>query len=269
MYAVCGSWKVMDKINRKTASTISAIKMVRPWPADRSKALEKSDHSRELNFVYSFRPIYYYSRLLGLMPFSIIYDSNKEPQKPKVRVSDGLWFVVSICFYCMMAIVSYEARKHSRNSSKGSSYVLILGDSFHLISGLLIGALTIAMDMCNRHKLVGILRKFTAFDREASLFRLSQLLIFLQSCCIFLQNTGCNFSSALQLQEWVSTRLVPLRGSNCDGLHYDCGVARFSAFLLRTTFSICLDRSLCVYHGSKFYFDCSPTLLYHSVIQPS
>lgn len=156
----------MDQLNHKSVSTIPAIKMVRPSPADRFKDLEKKDHSKEPNFVYSFRPVYYFSRMLGLMPFSIICNSKNEAQKPKVRAFDSLWFVVSICLYCLMAFVSYETRKHSRNSANISSNVLILGDSFHLITGLLFGALLIAMDMCNRNKLVAILRKFTVFDRE-------------------------------------------------------------------------------------------------------
>lgn len=48
------------------------------------------------------------------------------------------------------------------------SPLLVLGDYFLLILGLIYGAVIIVFDMYNRLKLVDIMKKFTAFDAEVN-----------------------------------------------------------------------------------------------------
>lgn len=154
----------MDKFIRKIMANESTIKMVHPSNDDRSKSVEKDPNLSNMNSAYSYRPIYYFSRIFGLMPFSIIYSSDGRAQKPRVSVFDGLWFVISICIYILMAVISYKNIILPTNSN--SSYLMILGDYVLLILGLFIGALTIGMDMCNRFKIVDILKMFDTFDNK-------------------------------------------------------------------------------------------------------
>lgn len=157
--------RAMFQCNRKKTSTISTIKMVQPFD-NRTEIVEEEVHSEgKADFVYSFKPIYYFSRVCGLMPFSIIYDSSHKIHKIKVCAFDVLWFVISIYLYLYVAFISYKEMTYpkSRNMPKN---IMILGDSFILIFVLLFGAMNIIIDMCNRVKLSEILRMFTAFDEE-------------------------------------------------------------------------------------------------------
>lgn len=125
-------------------------------------------NSGKINFFYSFRPIYYFSRIFGFMPFTIVCDSNGTIQGPAIRSFDIFWFIVSILLYLLSAFLSFKNAQFPKNSDSTESVILIRADHFLLLSGLMFGALIILMDMCNRFKLVGILKNIKTFDEEAS-----------------------------------------------------------------------------------------------------
>lgn len=125
---------------------------------------EIDESPKLLNFAYSFRPVYYLSRVFGLMPFSIEYDLIGQPQVPRVNRIDAMWFVIVICLYLSMAYISYEKMNFPQDSS--IPYILFLGEYLFQILDLVYGALIIGLDMCNRYKLVNILKKLTLFDEE-------------------------------------------------------------------------------------------------------
>lgn len=122
----------------------------------------------KIGVLQSFRPVYYFSRIFGLMPFSIACDTRRDIQKPQINVLDGVWFVCSMLIYISMAIISYKNMKLPQDTNK-SSFILVLGDYLLLYVGLIYGALIILFDMLNRYKLVGILNKYITFDNEVSL----------------------------------------------------------------------------------------------------
>lgn len=62
----------MEKLT-KNISTKPIIKMVQPTNGE-IKMIDKEIGTIKLNFAYSIRPIYYFSRVFGLMPFSIVSD---------------------------------------------------------------------------------------------------------------------------------------------------------------------------------------------------
>lgn len=125
-------------------------------------------NAKKNNFFYSFRPIYYFSRAFGFMPFSIVCDSNGGIQGPVVRSVDIFWFIFWILLYLFSAVLSFKSAQYPQNTDHTESGILIGADYFILISGLIFGALIIVMDMCNRFKLVGILKNIKTFDEEAS-----------------------------------------------------------------------------------------------------
>lgn len=162
----------MNKFNFKNISSAlrnnPTIKMVQPSADDQVKIDEEDDgssHSKRLDFAFIYRPVYYCSRIFGLMPFSIDYDSNGAVRGPRVRTLDCLWFITAICLYIYFAIKSYRSiilpKKHD-----SSVYLIILSDYLLLILGLLVGAIIICMDMYNRFKIVEIMELFNTFDRE-------------------------------------------------------------------------------------------------------
>lgn len=123
---------------------------------------ENEVHSEKVSFTQSLRPIYYFSRMFGLMPFSIVHDSNGEAQKPRISKLDGIWFTVAIGSYLAMAYIAYK----NIAPKKSTSYMLILVDNFVYFSEIFLGILIIGFEMCNRFKLINILREFTTFDTE-------------------------------------------------------------------------------------------------------
>lgn len=139
---------------------LTAIKMVQPSPNNsNSKTNDNEAQVRTLNFMQSFRPVYYVSRVFGLKPFSIIYDSNGAVQQSKITKFDGLWFVISMCIYVMMAF--------SVEESTDGKFIFLLGNVF-TIFGLACSVLTIIFDMYNRSRFIDILKNISIFDKEVS-----------------------------------------------------------------------------------------------------
>lgn len=154
----------MIDINSESLATTSVINDVEV-SVDNQMPVAKNDVKLEKpNFALSFRPIYYCSRVFGLMPFTIIYDSNDNVQKPKVGLLDSLWFLISICSYLIMAYISCQRSAIYQNIP----YVFSFGVFMIFLSSQIFGALIIVMDMCNRFRLVDILKKIVIFDKEVS-----------------------------------------------------------------------------------------------------
>lgn len=119
---------------------------------------------KQIDYVYSFRPIIHLSRIFGLMPFSITYNFDDKTHEIRVEIFDCIWFVISICLYISLAIFQYDNIILPKNTN--SSYLMILGDYVILIMGLIVGAMTIGADMYNRYKILNILEMFNTFDKE-------------------------------------------------------------------------------------------------------
>lgn len=139
-------------------------------------------NSRNFNFFYSFRPIYYFSRTFGFMPFTIVYDANSKIQEPTIRSLDIFWFIVSIFSYLLSAFISFQNTQNPENSKFAESVILRGADYAIMLSGLIFGVLVIVMDMCNRFKLVGILNNIKIFDEEVS-----------RSECFWIKNTPYSY----------------------------------------------------------------------------
>lgn len=135
------------------------VKMVQPSANVQKRINEKEDQTNNLNFAYSFRPVYYILRFLSLMPFTITYDLNGEVQKCAVTKFDVLWIGIPLSMYLLMT--SYmEILTHLPP-------VLLLGTEL----GILIfthNLLTILVNMYNRYRFIDILKKITNFDKEVT-----------------------------------------------------------------------------------------------------
>lgn len=132
-------------------------------------------HSKRINFFHRFRPVYYFARTLGFLPFSIVCDSNGSVQAPNIRVFDILWFTIAMSIYILSAIIVTRSTEYLEFGSNIEFAVLRITDYLLLVLMLLFGALIIAMDLCNRFKLVGILKNINAFDEEVKMYLMKKL----------------------------------------------------------------------------------------------
>lgn len=126
----------------------------------------KNSFVRQMDFWDGFKPIHYFSRVFGLMPFSIRRDPYGNIQEPKVNAIDGLWCLFTTIVCLLGAFVSHR----SKPDSYKTIYLLIVLDDFHLTMSLVFGALTIAMDMINRFKIAELWKSFIMFDKEVRNF---------------------------------------------------------------------------------------------------
>lgn len=153
--------KSMFESTNKNISTVGIVEMVQSTSKNRSKVFVK-----EPDFESSFRPFYYFSRILGTMPFSITYDSHGQLKGPKVRVHDAVWVTISICAILFVLLNNLNKHKYSIESG----YPLILNLSFILERMMMqMGRIfMMVMDLFNRRKIVDILKMFQTFDREVT-----------------------------------------------------------------------------------------------------
>lgn len=161
----CNSENTMAEFNQKNLSQISMLKMDGPYQiAGKKISLKKSQN----DFVYSYRPMYYFSRFFGLLPFSFVYDLNGHIQAPRVRIVDGVWFVFTIVCYVVLAINSCQGIVIPKDAVP----LIFWSNTLLLSVGLFNGATQIVVNMCVRCKFITILKNITNFDKEASHSRL-------------------------------------------------------------------------------------------------
>lgn len=130
-------------------------------------SVAKGTSSKRVHFIRSFLPIYYFSRACGMMPFSITYNSLGEPLRPRIGKRDGMWLIFSIGLYVTTIALIFH-NLHLPDDPNSVTYILLLCDNSHLILTLVFGIFIMGIDLCNRFKIVDVLRKFTIFDKEAS-----------------------------------------------------------------------------------------------------
>lgn len=151
----------MHKFKRQTHAPII---MVKSSENNKKISIENGTEVKQINFSYSFRPIYYFSRMFGLMPFSIIYDSNGEIKQCKITIVDGIWFLISMFTY---SLYLYLTLRRMFSDQTTPTFVMILGNTF-LLMIIMYAVGAVAMDMCNRFRFIKIAESFTSFDKQAS-----------------------------------------------------------------------------------------------------
>lgn len=144
--------------------------------------------SKKHNFAYSFNPVYYFSRIFGFMPFSIAFDSNGTIRSAQVKVIDILWSLISISFNFFYAI--QFAIFFGFEEILNQSFTLANSTKSIIVSRKLCNCLSIGIDMCNRFKLVGILKNVNTVDKKVNwIFTAWNKQIFLQKLISWMQLT--------------------------------------------------------------------------------
>lgn len=165
----------------KFTSKSRAIKaaMVKPIAVDNQfKGTAKTVvNSKALNFLSSFKVNYYFLRFFGLWPFSLVRDPNGEIRKCKIRKLDLLWFIISMPLYVSASFVFYKNSQTESKILKFTTKVISSGDNIRIAISLISVALAIAIDMCNRFKLINMLNMFVRFDESVSVSVLSNSIL--------------------------------------------------------------------------------------------
>lgn len=144
-------------------------------------------HFKIINFIDIFRPVYYFLRFCGQMPFSIVQSSNSEIfLQPRVNKRDALWFLISMCLYTIATWRTF-GKLTAKLYENEIVCVLFTGNSLLHVVTMMFGIVKLFMDMYNRRKLVNILNKFTQFDQEVSEQKtICKNMKFPKSCNFFL-----------------------------------------------------------------------------------
>lgn len=133
----------------------------------RLKPSLKTAYIRKFNFAYTFRPVYYFCRVFGLMPFKITYYSNGTIHGFEIATFDIIWFIMSMAFNLILVYYMVDNSEHVENL-KSMSIILVGGDFILQVFSMIFDIIFIIMDMCISAKLVRILQKINAFDEEVS-----------------------------------------------------------------------------------------------------
>lgn len=223
--------------------------------------VESSDVNVSQDFASIFRPIYYFSRVFGMLPFSIIYDSNGEVQEPKVRTFDVLWFVGSISLRLSIAFISIQQVK----LDPGAPHVLTLGGFVLIILSHVFGAVAAGMEMCNRYIIIDILKMVNTFDKEASrIFNISIIFTFHSICCVL--NTDIQLRNSFQLQTWIQACLVILLWVN-GSVHIIEFMLTFHHLSWGLSIRDCL--LFCIFVSTRFCIYFVISVIHCSIAEPS
>lgn len=120
----------------------------------------------KFNFHFAFRPTYYFSRCIGLWPFSVAHDSNKKIWKASVGFLDVLRSILMICLSSTLVFCAYEEiRTRQKDHTNTIRFVVFMTFQLSSFSFITIG---VVLDLINRNRLADILGKFNTFDHKVS-----------------------------------------------------------------------------------------------------
>lgn len=126
----------------------------------------ESTNSKKSNFSYGFRPIYYFSRIFGYMPFKVVHDSNGLIKGARTRLFDILWTMFSIGLH-LFGAVHFFVTAGCTTENFDKSIILANGTKGLTVLRRLFNCLCLGMDIYNRFRLIDILKELNSFDEEA------------------------------------------------------------------------------------------------------
>lgn len=134
----------------------------------KAQAITKLALNSDFNFFYTFRPIYYFNRVFGLMPYTFTYTDTGTILGCKVRPFDMLWFIASIVLNITFLFITTKDSQYLSQDLKTASTILTSGDYFLEVFSIIFNIVLITMDMFLRSNLTKIFKKINRFDEEVS-----------------------------------------------------------------------------------------------------
>lgn len=128
--------------------------------------LDRMEDMMQLNFTFGFRPIYYFARICGQMPFTIIYHrSNGAIVGTKFFKCDFIWSAISLCMQIAFIRFAMDLLTSPRDPNQISATLHFCNIIIWFLT-VLFGISMMVLDTHNRWKIVGILKEFVHFDNE-------------------------------------------------------------------------------------------------------
>lgn len=173
---------------------------------------DENHQPKKLHFAFSFRPIYYFMRSFGRMPFTVIYDSNGAAQETRVTPVDIIWFLIALSLY----LLAINGDQMWENTYKiwSSTEMFILTNKIWTYLEVILCMFCVIMDLCNRFKLIEIVKNFGIFDKEVSQ-RFFDISFFLIISMVFV-SCNCRWRS---LESLLTTRKA-IGGLFCIAQHH-------------------------------------------------
>lgn len=112
------------------------------------------------------KPVYFVSRMCGLMPFSIRCDSNGQVQEARVGPFDALWFIGAIT--TNLALIVFTVTLLREQPIANEFLILHLGSRVLTIAAYVGIIFAIILDMVHRKGLIKILKDLLTFDKNVS-----------------------------------------------------------------------------------------------------
>lgn len=117
------------------------------------------------NFFDCVKLIRFVARIYGLLSFSIDYTPNREIENCQLRVFDVFYAVMHIILCLVSSVLTFMYFTTPKNIW---AMVLVFGMEFFLISAILLAAVSIALDILNRNRLIAMLQKINLFDKQVN-----------------------------------------------------------------------------------------------------
>lgn len=117
------------------------------------------------NLFDCIKPVRIMAKAYGLQSFSITCTSNGEIDGCKLRRFDIFWFIVHFTLSIALSALNYS---YLTPADDTWSMVLLSGMQIFLILALLLAALSIALDILNRKRLIKMLKNINDFDKQVN-----------------------------------------------------------------------------------------------------
>lgn len=114
------------------------------------------------SFYDSVKPVYYLSKIFGYAAYQLPTCENNCEENIKVLPIDFGIFMISCVIYIFFL---YWNISHGFNVRRSTSLILDIGGQFVLVSGLIIGLISIIFEFMHRTKILKIFRKIYEFDQ--------------------------------------------------------------------------------------------------------
>lgn len=124
------------------------------------------------HFSYTFRFLYFQSRIVGMLPFSIKRNKSGQIIGQHVTFVDIIWFIISIASYIVTTYYANQILSPIKAKIRADDPSFI-GGSLISILGIATGISFTIFDMINRNRFFKIFRNFDMFDEQVNIFEFS------------------------------------------------------------------------------------------------
>lgn len=171
------------------------LSMVRATSKMASRFASTAQHEIPPNFFDCIKPIRKAARLFGLLSFTVNYAPNGTIESCQLRAFDIIYaaFHIAVCSVTFVLICVYFSF-----SDNVWDMVILSGMEFFIVSALFIAAVSIALDIFNRNRLIEMLQKIHQFDTTVSKLKQAKTTLLNERTPLSDQR----FRRASKLQQW-------------------------------------------------------------------